>query len=117
MTAGTFLSNKSDLEIRHQSVNHLNRNPLIDSFYMGIFYIIGGIISILPFVFFSPLNAIVPAIILSALTLFIIGAVKGRVAKINILQSGLEMSLVSLFAAGVSYLVGWLASQFLHLPL
>lgn len=113
MTAGTYLSNKSEVEIELATGKmgflgrrHLVSHSVFDSFVMGVSYILGGIISILPFLFLSPLDAITPAVILSITTLFSIGYLKGKMAKINPLKSGLEMSLVSLSAALLGYLIG-----------
>lgn len=122
MAAGTYLSNKSQMEIDLASGRHglLGRRHLIsrsisDSLFMGISYILGGVISVLPFFFLIPLTAIIPAVILSVSVLFSIGFIKGKMAKINPLRSGLEMSLISFFAAGLGYLVGKLAPLFLRI--
>ncbi len=121
MTAGSYLSNKSELEIlcarrglevkKKESAFLLE--SLIDSFFMLVSYIAGGILSVLPFFILSPQFAILPAIILSIASLFSIGFIKGRYVGVNAVRSGLEMSLVSFFAAGLGYLVGKLASIYL----
>ncbi|MEK7064427.1 MAG: VIT1/CCC1 transporter family protein [Patescibacteria group bacterium] len=105
MTAGTYLSNKSEMEINHARADIVRRS-LTDSLSMAVSYVLGGVISVLPFFFFSPLGAIVPAIVLSVVLLFSIGYIKGKMAKINPVRSGLEMSLVSLTAALLGYLIG-----------
>ena len=105
MTAGTYLSNKSEMEINHTRADIVRRS-LTDSLSMAVSYVLGGVISVLPFFFFSPLNAIVPAVVLSVVLLFSIGYIKGKMAKINPVRSGLEMSLVSLTAALLGYLIG-----------
>ena len=81
-----------------------------------IFYIFGGIVSILPFFFFEPFAAILPAVVVSIVALFSVGFIKGKIAKIDPIKSGLEMSLVSLSAAALGYLVGKLASVYLMKP-
>ncbi|HLE49555.1 MAG TPA: VIT1/CCC1 transporter family protein [Patescibacteria group bacterium] len=113
MTAGTYLSNKSQMELEFASGKRgfLNRRHLItksvrDSFFMGASYVLGGVISVTPFFFIEPIKAIAPAIILSVASLFSIGYLKGKMAKINPVRSGLEMSLVSLTAALLGYLIG-----------
>lgn len=121
MTAGSYLSNKSELEIicarRGLEVKKKEKafllESLIDSLFMLVSYITGGIISVLPFFLLPPQSAILPAIVLSVASLFGIGFIKGRYVKVNALRSGLEMSLVSFFAAGLGYLVGKLASTYL----
>ena len=113
MTAGTYLSNKSQIELDLASGKlgfpnrrHLTSESISDSLFMGISYLLGGVISVLPFLFFPPLSAIIPAVLLSVVVLFSIGYIKGKIAKISSLRSGLEMSLVSLVAALLAYLIG-----------
>ncbi|MEK7525198.1 MAG: VIT1/CCC1 transporter family protein [Patescibacteria group bacterium] len=113
MTAGTYLSNKSQIELDLASGKlgfpnrrHLTSESISDSLFMGISYLLGGVISVLPFLFFPPLSAIIPAVLLSVVVLFSIGYIKGKIAKISPLRSGLEMSLVSLAAALLAYLIG-----------
>lgn len=120
MAAGAYLSNKSQMEVDlaegkrgFLSDKHMVRQSITESLVMGISYILGGFISVLPFFFMEPLAAILPAVIISVLALFGIGYIKGKKAKINPVKSGLEMSLVSLSAAGLGYLVGKLASVYL----
>lgn len=113
MSAGTYLSNKSQMEITHQQ-GGIVKKSITDSFYMGISYILGGFISVLPFFFLHPASAVLPSVAISVITLYMVGYIKGRAAGINRIKSGLEMSVVSLSAAGLGYLVGKLASIFLR---
>ena len=113
MSAGTYLSNKSEMELELASGRggflarrHLVARSVTDSLFMGISYIIGGFISVLPFFILQPAAAILPSATISITALFFIGYTKGCLAKINPLRSGLEMSLVSLTAALLGYLIG-----------
>lgn len=120
MAAGTYLSNKSQMELDLASGKsgflgrrHLISRSILDSLFMGISYILGGAISVLPFFFLPPSNAIIPSIALSVSMLFSIGFIKGRLAKINPLRSGLEMSFISLAASVFGYLIGIFARVYL----
>ncbi|MBU1200416.1 VIT1/CCC1 transporter family protein [Patescibacteria group bacterium] len=122
MAAGTYLSNKSELELhlssdkKHPllSLFHCHSSlPIKESFYMGISYILGGLVSLSGFFFLDPSNAILAAILLSSTTLFIMGFIKGKLAQINPLKSGLEMVLVSASASFIGYIVGKTASVLL----
>jgi len=119
MAAGTYLSNKSEMEMAHIPMVKIYQKSISGSIYMGIFYILGGFVSIFPIFFLNPSQAILPSVLMSILTLFTIGYVKGGLAGINRIKSGLEMSLVSLTAATIGYLVGKFASSFIgqDLPL
>jgi len=125
MAAGTYLSNKSQLQL-HLSQKHVffwQRfghphslvKPLVDSLYMGIAYTSGGSLALISFLFLSPLNAIFPAIFISLVSLFLIGAVKGHITKINLIQSGLEMMLVSALAALIGFVIGKFAPLILNI--
>jgi predicted membrane protein (TIGR00267 family) len=113
MAAGTYLSDKSELEIAHASESAVFRRSVSGSAYMFLSYIVGGLVSVFPFFFISPSRAIFPSVLLSVLFLFTIGFVKGHFAHRNKIISGLEMSLVSLSAAGIGFLIGKLASTFI----
>lgn len=120
MGAGTYLSNKSQMEIDlaegkrgFLGDRHVIVQSVSDSLFMAASYILGGLVSVLPFFFLAPRDAIIPSILVSVLTLFYIGFVKGKIARINPYKSGLEMSLVSLTAALLGYLVGKIASIYL----
>src|SRR3989344_7963519 len=96
MSAGTYLSNKSEMELELASGrggflarHHLVAKSISDSMFMGISYIIGGTISVLPFFFIEPIKAIAPSIILSVASLFSIGYLQGKMAKIDPARSGL----------------------------
>ncbi|OGD71740.1 hypothetical protein A3A84_03215 [Candidatus Collierbacteria bacterium RIFCSPLOWO2_01_FULL_50_23] len=123
MGAGTYLSNKSQMEIeRAQGKSGFLRDRKIvaksvtDSVFMAVSYILGGLTSVLPFFFLSPRDAIIPSVLISVLTLFYVGFAKGKMARINPFKSGLEMSTISLTAAGLGFVVGKLASVYLMKP-
>jgi len=122
MAAGTYLSNKSEMELhlssdkKHPLFSLFHRHsslPIKESFYMGISYVLGGLVSLSSFFFLNPLNATLAAIFLSSTTIFIMGFIKGRLAQINPLKSGLEMVLVSASASFIGYMVGKLAPALL----
>ncbi len=113
MGAGTYLSNKSQMELDMASGKdvpltrrHFVSRSISDSLFMGISYLIGGFISVLPFFVLRPAIAIFPSAFVSVTALFLLGFFKGRMAKTNAFRSGLEMSLVSLAAALLGYFVG-----------
>lgn len=126
MAAGTYLSEKSELDIeeaqKKHSLWHRLRHrhlkvPFIDSIYMGLSYIIGGAVPLTAFFFISPTTAIIPALIVSTITLFAIGMAKAKAAKANLLAGGLEMSLISLGAAVLGFVVGKAVPRFFNLDL
>jgi len=123
MAAGTYLSSKSQLEVhlaedkknKFKALFHRHPKnlPLRESSYMGVSYILGGLVSLASFFLFSPTTAIISAILVSFIFLFIIGFIKGKLAQINPAKSGLEMVLVSATASLVGYTIGKIAPALL----
>lgn len=72
----------------------------------GISFIIGGLFPILPFFFFQAQNPLLLGTIFALIVLFIIGALKSRSTGKNWFKSGLELAIVCLIAASLSYLAG-----------
>lgn len=113
MSAGVYLSNKSQkeyLETRYKKkkLRGIVGNPLYDALVIGVSFIIAGWIPIFPYLLFEKITALYTAIILTVIALFIYGVYKTKYTKKNWFRSGLEMVVVSLFAALVGYLVGYL---------
>lgn len=82
----------------------------IVTFFSFLFF---GLVPLLAYVFtliFPPLReqAFLLASVLTAITLFILGALKSVITRTNWLKSGLEMLVIGGLAAIVAYLVGFL---------
>jgi predicted membrane protein (TIGR00267 family) len=88
--------------------------PVRGSIIVGISAIIGSIVPIVPFVFLSPKDGIIISIVLSAVALFIIGALKGKQTLGSWKRSGIEMALIGLFAALAGYMIGILFGGNIH---
>jgi predicted membrane protein (TIGR00267 family) len=88
--------------------------PVRGSIIVGISAIIGSIVPIVPFVFLSPKDGIIISIVLSAVALFIIGALKGKQTLGSWKRSGIEMALIGLFAALAGYMIGVLFGGNIH---
>jgi vacuolar iron transporter family protein len=88
--------------------------PVRGSIIVGISAIIGSIVPIVPFVFLSPKDGIIISIVLSAMALFIIGALKGKQTLGSWKRSGIEMALIGLFAALAGYMIGILFGGNIH---
>lgn len=117
MAAGSYLSTKhareaevlfherNGLEV-HEEASH----PIRAAMVMGIFYLLGGVVPLVPY-FLLPVNqAVVPAIIITAATLFLVGVWAASFTKTSKVKSGIEMMLVSLAAALIGYIVGGLVA-------
>jgi predicted membrane protein (TIGR00267 family) len=67
-------------------------SPLKSAFRMFGSFLIGGILPIIPFFFGHGYTPIIIAVGMSLTASFLVGAVKSRMAKTNILKGGLEMA-------------------------
>ncbi len=82
--------------------------PKKSAFVVGFSAIIGSLIPLIPFFFLPVKLAIIIALILSALSLFITGMIKAKLTVGNEFKSGLEMLIIGMVAALAGYLVGYL---------
>lgn len=115
MAAGTYLSNKTEEEYFANTAKlslhqRLHRQAMTaaksDALYMGIAYVVGGSIPLLPY-FFMPLNLGVPlSIVTTVMGLAVVGWGKAKITGTKPFKSALEMIIVSLTAAAVGYGIG-----------
>ncbi len=82
-------------------------NPLLNAGFMGISYVVGGCLPVLPYFFTENLRQGMTASFAATLAgLFGLGAAKGVLFKVSWLRSGLEIVFVAGFAALLGYLIG-----------
>jgi predicted membrane protein (TIGR00267 family) len=81
-------------------------NPVKDALIVGLSAIVGSIIPLIPFFLFPVSTAILWSVILSAAALFIAGAVKAELTVGKWWASGLELALIGMLAAIISYAIG-----------
>jgi VIT1/CCC1 family predicted Fe2+/Mn2+ transporter len=89
----------------------INR-PLQAALVMGLSFILGAVIPIVPYTIVAGLSAFYLSALLGALTLFGVGAFKGYLAGKSLMLSGLEFCLVAVGAAGSGYLIGLIVQYF-----
>jgi VIT1/CCC1 family predicted Fe2+/Mn2+ transporter len=83
-----------------------------DALYVGLSYLIAAIIPLAPYFFTSGFKAIVISMLA---TLFIIGFLKGKLASLPYIRSGLEVLLVGAGAGIGGYFLGTFLPKLLHL--
>ncbi|MDO8451414.1 MAG: VIT1/CCC1 transporter family protein [bacterium] len=81
-------------------------SPVIGGVYMFFAYILGGSVPLVPYMLFPASRVLIPSIVSTAIVLFLLGAIMGRVTTGRWIRSGCEMAGVSLAAAGLGLLVG-----------
>lgn len=117
MAAGSYLSTKHAREAEvlfheckgfeiHEEVSH----PIRAAIVMGVFYLMGGVVPLVPYFLLPVSQAVVPAITVTAVTLFFVGFWAASFTKTSKVKSGIEMTVVSLAAALIGYMVGRLVA-------
>jgi VIT1/CCC1 family predicted Fe2+/Mn2+ transporter len=84
-------------------------NPLADGLLMGVAFLVGALVPLLPFVFLSTVrNGLIAGIATTAIVLFAVGyVVEGRLAERRYpTLSGLRFLTIAVGAAVIGYLVG-----------
>src|SRR5438034_290409 len=81
-------------------------NPLKSTFSAGISTAIGGFIPIIPFFFTVGMPAVIASFIISTIAHFAVGASKALITTRPGWASGLEMTLVGVIEAGITYGLG-----------
>ena len=71
---------------------------------------VGAAVPVIPFMFATGMNALVISLVVSTLAHFLVGASKVMVTGRSWLKSGMEMTLIGLGEATITYLIGLLIS-------
>jgi VIT1/CCC1 family predicted Fe2+/Mn2+ transporter len=86
--------------------------PLKAAIVMGFSFIIGAVTPILPYLIFEGWGALYVSVGLSALTLFGVGAFKGKLAAQSQFGSGAQFFLIAVSAAGLGFGIGLVVQYF-----
>jgi predicted membrane protein (TIGR00267 family) len=89
----------------------INR-PAQAALVMGLSFVAGAIIPIIPYLIISGVNALYLSIALSAVTLFGLGIFKGYLAGKSLVLSGVQFFAIAVGAAALGYLIGVLVQYF-----
>ncbi|MBI5369887.1 VIT1/CCC1 transporter family protein [Candidatus Uhrbacteria bacterium] len=111
MAAGSYLSSKSALETeavihRHDGISpHTQESPVRAAMVMGLCYLVGGVVPLLPYFLFPISFALIVSIPLTAVVLFLVGVWSSHFTKRPAFRSGVEMAIISLSAALIGYVI------------
>ena len=90
----------------HQLVPTTRRDAFRSAIIVGIAAVVGSLIPLIPFLFLDVKTSIWVSLIVSSLTLFVVGAYKARTTVGHPGKSGFEMAVIGILSALVGYLVG-----------
>src|SRR5262245_15467689 len=86
--------------------------PLRECLIMGLSFIVGAFVPILPYIFLPGVAAFYLSSFLAGVTLFAVGAFKGHLAGQSLFGSGAKFFLIAVGAAGLGYLIGMVVQWF-----
>ena len=89
----------------------INR-PLQAAMIMGLSFVVGAIIPIVPYIMMPGINAFYASSLLGGATLFGVGAFKGILAGQSPLLSGIKFFLIAVSAAAAGYALGLVVQYF-----
>jgi len=89
----------------------INR-PLQAALVMGLSFVVGALIPILPYFILSGAKPLYFSIALAAATLFSVGVFKGHLAARSLFISGLEFFFIAVGASLLGYLIGLIVQYF-----
>jgi VIT1/CCC1 family predicted Fe2+/Mn2+ transporter len=81
-------------------------SPLNDATTMGVSFVVGAAVPILPYLFLGTTAGLVLSVVLTLGTLFVMGVVKARLAGAHWARSGAEIAGLAGAAAALAYVVG-----------
>jgi vacuolar iron transporter family protein len=90
------------------------KSPLKNAFIVFLASLIGSLIPLIPFFFMPVKIAIILSFIVSTIALFTLGAIKGKITSGNWKKTGIELAMIGILAAVVSYLIGEFVGKLFH---
>lgn len=84
----------------------VSEQPVKDAAVMGVSYLVGAAVPLLPYFFLMALPAVLTSVAATLGALFLVGFVKGRVVRRNPWLAGLEIVLIGSAAAILGYVLG-----------
>ncbi len=86
-------------------------SPVRSGIVMGIFFLIGGMFPLTPYLILPIEYAVAPSVLLAVIALFGVGVLKAKITNTSWAKSGFEMAAISLTAAIIGFAVGRVALQ------
>jgi len=85
-------------------------SPAFAGIVMGFFYILGGALVLLPYIFLPLTLALPTAVVITVVALFFLGVWKANLTGVPKVKSGVEMLIISIGAALLGILLGRIMS-------
>jgi len=111
MATGAYLGLKSELEFEKENVKN---KPLINGFATFISFVLFGTIPLISYIFDFK-NSFLIASVLVAISLLVVGVIRGIYTNKNSLKCAIENLVIGGIAAVIAYLVGFAVEKYLIL--
>jgi predicted membrane protein (TIGR00267 family) len=86
-------------------------SPTKDAFTMGISFMLGAIVPLIPYIFLRTMAVIGASIAVTVATLFVVGLAKARVTGKHPLRAGFEVMIIGTASGLLGYLIGSVLPQ------
>ncbi len=114
MAVGVFLSDNTAEEFRTQSTVSFSKS-FGPASIMFVSYFVAGIVILLPYIFAPDRYVFGMSILISLITLFVLGFLSASVSHVPKIKRGIIMMTIGGFAIVVGIIVGTLANIFLNI--
>ena len=111
-TVAIGLASNPNVFLRTKVEKELGLSPdaggaaLGDAIVVGATYLGAAIVPLWPYFFFSLNVALVISLASTLLALFAVGVAKGRITRLSLLRSGVQVMIIDSVSAGVGYAIG-----------
>jgi vacuolar iron transporter family protein len=92
---------KEELGLSNQFIH-----PIKSAIVVGLAAIVGSFIPLIAFFFLPVKTAIIVTLILSAIGLFITGAIESKLTIGNWIKKGIQLTIIGMIAAGIGFVIG-----------
>ncbi len=82
-----------------------------DALVVGLTYLGAALIPLWPYLVFPLSTALIVSLVCTLVALFALGVAKGRVARMAVLRSGVQVAVVGTISAGLGFAVGHIVSS------
>jgi VIT1/CCC1 family predicted Fe2+/Mn2+ transporter len=82
-----------------------------DAIVVGLTYLGAAVIPLWPYLVFPIRTALIVSLVCTLAALFALGVAKGKVARMPLLRSGLQVAIIGSVSAGIGFVIGHLVSS------
>lgn len=77
-----------------------------DALVVGLTYLAAAVVPLWPYLLFAIGPALVVSLVCTLVALFVLGVAKGKIARMSLLRSGLQVAVIGSVSAGIGFAIG-----------